>query len=92
MQFTGENILFNNLHTKAGSVSSLKLNISAGPVPANSTLAAFSLAVTPPLYQVGVAEGGVRADLKPPPLNHPVLFAVGGSHSQHIPPWSKISE
>ena len=42
--------------------------------------------------QVGGAEGGVRADLKPPPLYHPVLFAVGGSHPQHIPPWSEISE
>ena len=80
MQFTGESILFNNLHTKAGSVSSLQLNISAGPVPAISTVAVFSLTMTPPLYEVGVAEGGVRADLKHPPFNHPVLFAVGSSH------------
>ena len=31
---------------------------------------------------MGGAEGGVRADLKPPPLYHPVFFAVGGSHPQ----------
>ena len=42
--------------------------------------------------QVGGAEGRVRADLKTPPLNCPVFSAVGGSHTQHILPWSKICE
>ena len=58
-----------------------KLHSSHVPTHCNSTI-----------DQVGGAEGRVRADLKPPPLNCPVLSAVDGSYPQHILPWSKICE
>ena len=47
-----------NLHLKAGSVSSLHLNVSAGPVPANSTVAMSPLTVTPPLIKWVVQKEG----------------------------------
>ena len=47
-----------DIHVKAGSVSSLQLNISAGPDPANSTVAVFPLTVTPPLIRWVVQKEG----------------------------------
>ena len=47
-----------NLHAKAGSVSSLHLNVSVGPVPANSTVAVSPLTVTPPLIKWVVQKEG----------------------------------
>ena len=47
-----------NLHAKAGSVFSLHLNVSAGPVPANSTVAMSPLTVTPPLIKWVVQKEG----------------------------------
>ena len=47
-----------NLHAKAGSVSSLHLNVSAGPVPVNSTVAISPLTVTPPLIRWVVQKEG----------------------------------
>ena len=47
-----------NIHAKAGSVSSLHLNVSAGPVPVNSTVAVPSLTVTPPLIRWVVQKEG----------------------------------
>ena len=46
------------VHAKAGLVSSLQLNISASPVPANSTVAVFPLTVTPPLIKWVVQKEG----------------------------------
>jgi len=47
-----------HLHTKAGSVSSLQLNISAGPVLANSTVAVFPLTLIAPLIKWVVQKEG----------------------------------
>ena len=46
------------IHAKAKSVSSLQLNVSAGPIPANSTVAVFPLTVTPPLIKWVVQKEG----------------------------------
>jgi len=46
------------VHAKAGSLSSLQLNISAGPVPANSTVAVFPVTTTPPLIKFVVQKEG----------------------------------
>ena len=46
------------IHAKAGPLSSLQLNISAGPDPTNSTVAVLPLTVTPPLIKWVVQKEG----------------------------------
>ena len=48
------------VHAKAGSASSLHLNVSAGPVPANSTVAVSPLTVTPVLIKWVVQKEGLE--------------------------------
>ena len=75
-----------DIHAKAGSVSSLQLNISAGPDPANSTVAVFPLTVTPPLIKwVEQKEGSELISNLLLSIARSSLLLVAATRSTYLP-------
>ena len=73
------------LHTKAGSVSSLHWNISAGPILANSTVAVFPLTVTPPLIKWVVQKEGSELISNLLSITRSSLLLAAATRSTYLP-------